>query len=119
MSSLLSDAELASMRECLQSHLPSRVAIQSNTSVSDGQGGQTTGTWATDENVDGFVEQASARGELTEGGKVVSVTLWTIELPYGTSVTSRNRLVVDSLTYEVLSVESNELGVYCQCKRLQ
>lgn len=119
MSSLLSAADLAACQAAVALHLPSTATVQTNTPASDDQGGMTD-SWATTASLACKVLQQ--RGvELGEGEAPKSATEWDIQFTAGSSLTPKQRLLIDSVTYEVMDSnlgQSNSLGLVVTCRKL-
>jgi head-tail adaptor len=95
-------------------------SIQSRTGAADGQGGEAD-TWAEAVSVACCVLPKASYGDKLEGGRQASDARWIVRVPYGTAVTARQRIVVGSVTYEVLAVDagkSNPLNTDCECKTI-
>lgn len=112
---MFSACELAAMRATVAATYDQTAAIQRNAPANDGQGGQTE-SWSTVGTVACSVIPRNGQAKL-EGERPVSVTLWTIYLPYGTAITAKDRLVVGSATYEITDLDegasyATELAVH-------
>lgn len=90
--------------------MPGSVVIERATYASDGMGGYSE-SWAAIGTVIGRVYPQTQRGqgEFVTGGQVVSMTQWYATLPVGTNVTARDRLLYASRTWEVTSVNNDEM----------
>ena len=102
---MLTDEELAGMRETLDLSLPDTALIKRATSVSDGRGGRTQ-TWTTVATVACRVAPDTTRAESLVSGVVVSVQRWMLTFPSETSVRPDDRIVVATRTFEVVDVRS-------------
>jgi len=107
------------MRAQQAAALPDTCTISRRTLVSDGAGGYTE-TWTTAASgvacrlaVAQAAERILADRVVHEGGFVVT-------LPYGTSVTSKDRIVVGARTFEVAGVASGswETAVRATCSEV-
>lgn len=107
---LLSAADLEYMRDTQATALPGTVVIQRVTLVSDGMGGSYE-TWAGAGTVIGRIMQREARssGETIGGAQLHSHTQWWATFPVGTDVTAHDRLLYNNRTWEVLSVNNDEM----------
>lgn len=112
--SLLSAADLTSMRATLDESLPSTAAISRKTLASDGQGGRTE-TWATVATVACRVSPMETRGddEQVQSDRPLSVGDFVITFPAGTDVRAVDRCIVDSVTYEVVKPKPRESYELC------
>lgn len=108
-----SAAELARMRADMENvTLPDTCNILSVTKVSDGQGGVTE-TWGTAiASVACRLDLFTSRGvgiigsETVVGAALKPYSTWILSVPYGTALTSANRVEVDSNTYNVVEVDA-------------
>lgn len=121
MSSLLSAADLAACQATVALHLPSTASVQTNTPASDSQGGATD-SWATTASLACKVLQKQPdASERVEGSAPKSETEWDIQFAAGSSIIPKQRLVIDSVTYEVMDVDtgqSNGLALTATCRKL-
>jgi len=99
----LSARELADMRGAVSSHLPGTAVIQAATRTSDGQGGETW-TYTASGTVDGRLSPDMPGGENPVGGRVAEIGNWILTVPFHTTVDEDDRVVYDSVTYEVSEV---------------
>lgn len=103
----LSAADLSQMRDDIELLMPDTCTIQSLTLASDGQGGQTE-TWGT------ALASAACRLDFIRGdetltsGAIQPYTTVMLSLPYNTVITTENRVVHDSVTYNVTSVNDGQ-----------
>jgi head-tail adaptor len=107
---MLSAAELAAMRAIQLQALPDTAIIQRYTSQSDGMGGYDQ-VWAAVGTVAArlYPQNARSMAETTSGGsQVISETRWYVTLPYGTTITAKDRLLIDNRTWEIYEVNNNE-----------
>lgn len=97
-------AELVCLREGITASWPDTVHITRATRTSDNAGGFTT-SWATVATVAGKVQpDLTQPAEPVAGDRQSSVQRWWVRLPHGTDVTTRDRLVVGTRTFEVVGV---------------
>ena len=119
---MLTSCELRSMRRAVEAAFDQTAEILSAAEEDDGAGGQTT-NWeaAASVSVACQVLPAASPGDGVEGSRQSSDQRRTIRLPYGTAVTSSNRIRIGSATYEVLGVlddQSFPTSVDVDAKRL-
>ena len=101
---MLTAAELARMRDTLELSLPGTAVIQTRTTVGDSQGGYTQ-TYAAASTVDARLSPEALRGFEGElAGRVAEVSPWLLTVPSTTTVGETDRVVYDSVTYEVTEV---------------
>jgi HK97 gp10 family phage protein/SPP1 family predicted phage head-tail adaptor len=100
--SLLSAADLTSMRGVLNDSLPDSAVIQSRTYTSDSGGGGTA-TWTAGGTVACRIAPVSG-DERAIGGRLSPDAKWIVTLPANTSVSEDQRLVISGTTYEVEAV---------------
>lgn len=104
----LTAGELASARSTVNAYLASGTAvIYSPTRTADGQGGFTdsfaaTGT-ATARVAAASVDQFGGQ-ELQVGGRYMEIGSRVMTVPYNTTITTTNRVIFNSVTYEVVEV---------------
>lgn len=118
----LTAAEIADMRDTLEDTLPDTCVIQRRTLTSDGQGGKTE-AWAA---AGTALCRLSPRGQGLDGedaraDRITGEEDWIVTLPALTDVTSSDRLLILSNTYEpvgVRAVRSWELSRRVTCKRI-
>lgn len=106
MSVGLSDWEIHTARETSDAFLPGTAVIQAKTATSDGQGGQ---TWTYAARAGGTVDaRLAAENTQPRSGEIASrsatATSWVLTIPAATTITNTDRVVFDSVTYEVLSI---------------
>jgi len=103
----LTAAELSTMRSTINELLPDTCNILTPTNVNDGQGGITT-TWGTaSASVACRLDKRSGQEQIT-GGAIRPYTEWMLTLPYDTTITSTQRVVVGSSTFNVISVDGDK-----------
>ena len=104
---LLSSAQITSMRTTADLALPDTVVISRRTTASDGAGGWSE-TWATSATVAGrLMPKYQISG--TEGqaaGQIQAAAQWACTLPAGTDLRAGDRVTVAGRTYEVQAVLS-------------
>ena len=103
----LTAAELTAMRAIEEEVMSSTCIIERATYAADGMGGQTE-TWAAIGTVvcDAYPQSRIER-EKVMGGQVTSSPLWFVTVPTTTSVIARDRLLIDSRTFEVTFVPNS------------
>lgn len=100
----LSAAELTQMRHTVSQHLAGTAVIHTKTAAADGQGGQTW-TYAASGTVDARLSPIErGRGEQSLADRAAVVSDWILTIPYHTSADEDDRVVYDSVTYEVAEV---------------
>lgn len=106
---MLPDAELNAMRTELETLMPDTVVIQTVARASDGQGGWVD-SWAASGTVSGRIDPAPFQfsGEEKAGGAVQPHHAYFVTIPYDTTITTNNRVVVNSETYEITSVDKGK-----------
>jgi len=123
MSSILTAAEIASMRASLEDiSLPDVCNILSVTLTTDGQGGmtQTWGTANTDVPCRLDAVQMRGREQLT-GAAIQAFHGYALTVPYSATITAANRVEHGSYTYEVKSVDYGKswtLAKTCEVERV-
>ncbi|MDQ5960159.1 MAG: Head-tail adaptor protein [Pseudomonadota bacterium] len=101
---MLSASELAAMRATQAEALPGTAVISRNSPTSDGMGGWTD-AWVAVGTVDARLAAAQESGaERLIADRIVGLDAWIITTPQGTDVTERDRVVIDSRTFEVVTV---------------
>lgn len=98
------------MRALQERAMPGTVYLLTPGTASDGMGGYTE-TWGTAGTVTGRVYPMVRRGmaEGIGGAEVISETQWFATLPYGTSVTARDRISWNGRTFEIARVNNDEM----------
>ena len=117
---MLSASELASLRATLTTSLPGTVTVTRSTATADGFGGQTE-AWAAIGTVAARVSPYGNGQENITAGGVVAVAPWTVTLPYGTSISERDRVTYAGQTLEVISTSSPRdwgTAVRCDCREV-
>ena len=108
---MLSNDELAYMREAIEELLPDTCDILQVTQVSDGFGGvtQTWGTAAAGTAVSCRLDIVSSRtNESVAGASVRAYQETVLSMPYNIVVSTTNRIKHDGLTYAVQSVNTGQ-----------
>lgn len=101
----ITSAEIAIMRDTIELLLPDTCNILSVTTSPDGMGGVTQ-TWGTaSSNVSCRLDMKSGR-ELVTGGALQPYTSYKLSLPYDATIIEGNRVVHNSITYAVTSVNN-------------
>ena len=100
----LASGELVKMRGELDQTLPGTAVIHTATRTADGQGGQTWAYAATG-TVDARLSPEGNRGgEPIVGSRTAEVSPWILTVPQATAIDEDDRVVYDSVTYEVSEV---------------
>lgn len=102
---MLSESELTAMRETAGSALPGTAVVYSQQWVSDGGGGGTT-TWTPSGTVSCRIAPLNGAGEseVVTGARITPEADAIVTLPYGTSITTEARLLIDGGTYNVEAI---------------
>lgn len=90
------------MRHSVETYLPGTAVIQTATRASDGQGGQTF-TYAAASTVDARLSPVFG-GEAELASRISERNAYVLTIPWETSIDADDRVVYDSVTYEVLQV---------------
>jgi head-tail adaptor len=101
---VLTDSELASMRETYGDSLPGTAIIQNPARTSNGGGGFTT-SWAAGGTVDCRVAPAGGQEEVA-GHRVQPDTEVIFSLPQSTVISPQSRILYESRVYSVTSVRA-------------
>lgn len=107
---MLSAAELTAMRDIEDDAMPSTAIIERYGLTTDGMGGYTE-AWAAVGTVVCDLWPINKRGDregVGIGGQPIQRADWFITMPYDTDITAKDRVTVDSRTFEVLFVPNNE-----------
>lgn len=101
----LSTAELVQMRHTADTYLAGTAVIHTATKTADGQGGYTW-TYAATGTVDARLSPEDQRsgGEPIVGSRVAEVAPWILTVPASTSIDEDDRVVYNTVTYEVSEV---------------
>ena len=123
MSSTLTAAEIASMRDSLEDvSLPDSCNILSGTITADGQGGGSTAWGTTYSGTACRLDAVQMRGrELGAGAAVQAFHAYVLTVPYSTPITNANRVEVGGYTYKVKNADygkSWSLGKTCEVERV-
>lgn len=103
---MLSASDLAAMQATQALALPSTCTISRRSLASDGMGGYTE-TWATlTASVACRLSAHSAPTEAIMAERYGGRQTWMLTLPAGTDVTHEDRVVIGSVTYEVVGLSS-------------
>jgi head-tail adaptor len=105
---VLSAAELAAMRSTAGDALPGTAVLHRSTQSTDALGGRTD-LWAAYGTVTCRVSPSTSMsdGEEIYGGEWHNAMPYIITLPYGTDVTSSDRVVANGQTFEVLAEDTD------------
>lgn len=99
---LLSTAELTQMRHTVGAYLPGTAVLQTATRSSDSQGGQFW-TYAASGTVDARLSPILG-GEAEIASRISERNAFVLTIPWETAIDSDDRVVYDSVTYEVIHV---------------
>lgn len=107
---LLSNSDIAWMRDTQEMALPGTVVIERVTLTVDGMGGFYE-AWAAVGTAIGriYPRTQTKAGETVEGAQLLSMTTWYGTLPVGTDVTAKDRLLYSGRTWEVIRVNNDEM----------
>ena len=106
MSSMLSATDLAAMKATQATALPSTCSISRRVLSPDGLGGYSE-TWPTlTASVACRLSAHSAPTEAVMAERYGGRQTWMLTTPAGTDVTADDRVVIDSVTYEVVGIAS-------------
>jgi len=101
---MLSSADIAAMRATLSASMPDNAQVQRALRTSDGAGGFAE-TWTTIATVPCRVAPSGLTPtEQVIAERVRSRAVWTLTLPAGTDVTTADRVIVGTRTYEVVGM---------------
>ncbi len=104
---MLTDANLARMREIQEGALPDTCTIQRATNGVDTIG-QPTKTWADlADDVPCRLKQRRV-AKIVGGERVFVITGWVLTLPWGTDFTALDRVVIGSRTFSVSGTNADE-----------
>ena len=98
----LSTAELTQMRHTVEAYLAGTAVIHTATRASDGQGGQSW-TYAASGTVDARLSPLQG-DEVQLAERIAEVNAQILTVPQATSIDADDRVVYDSVTYEVKHV---------------
>lgn len=107
---MISAAELSAMRVIENSAMSSTAVIHRNTPTADGMGGYSE-AWAAVGTVSCDLWPINQRGDregVTVGAQPISKANWFITVPFDTTITAKDRVVIDSRTFEVTFVPNSE-----------
>ncbi len=99
---MLTDDELASMRDTLNDSLPGTAVVQTSSWVSDGGGGGTT-SWVAAGTYDCRVTPTGGL-EQSQGDRVQPESEFIFTLPANTSITEDAQIVYSGGTYDVIAM---------------
>lgn len=103
----LTAAELTAMRATEEEVMSSTCVIERATYAADGMGGRAE-TWAAVGTVAcDLYPQDRIERENAMGGQVISPSLWFVTVPTTASIIARDRLLIESRTFEVTFVPNN------------
>lgn len=95
-------SDIERIRQEQAKHLPDTAYIQQANRTGDGAGGASV-VWQTVNVVACRLAQNTGR-EKEQGGKVSPEGSYVVTLPYGTSVTSDNRIQINGVQYEIVAI---------------
>lgn len=101
----LSAGELVQMRATVSTYLAGTAVIQTYASTADGSGG-VTDAYTASATVIARIAPMHDGAESLVAGRVAEVQRYQLTVPFGSSVDERDRVVFNSITYEVVEVES-------------
>lgn len=101
---MLNAAEIARMRTIAEQALPGTAVVHSGTLTSDSGGGYTEAFTPRSGGTVACRVAPAAGGEREEGDRISADAQYMITLPAGTTVETDDRIVVDSITYNVVAV---------------
>lgn len=90
------------MRHSVEAYLPGTAVIQTATRSSDSQGGQSW-VYASSSTVDARLSPVFG-GEAELASRISERNAYVLTIPFETSIDADDRVVYDSVTYEVLQV---------------
>ncbi|MCR4339335.1 MAG: head-tail adaptor protein [Gemmatimonadaceae bacterium] len=102
----LSAAELVQMRSTVSTYLAGTAVIQTYSSTADGSGGYTDAYAASATVAARLAPIQVAAKEQWLAGRTAEVQFFQLTVPNTTTVDERDQVVFNSVTYEVLEVES-------------
>lgn len=100
----LSTAELVQMRHTADAYLAGTAVIHTATKTSDGQGGYTWAYAASGTVAARLSPEQLRGGENAVGSRVAEVAPWILTVPASTSIDEDDRVVYNTVTYEVSEV---------------
>lgn len=107
MSTLLSTAELANIRNIRNGFMPDTGIIYRYALTNDGMGGATE-AWTAVGTISCYVwTRPATDNEIATGGQITSRTRWYIEAPYNTVVDAKDWIEVNSRTFQVQVVPND------------
>jgi SPP1 family predicted phage head-tail adaptor len=104
---MIDTAMLAAMREAIEQLLPDTCNILTATETADGQGGISASWGTTYGTVSCRLDMNTGREQVIGGG-LQPFTKYMLSLPYNTTITTADRVEVNSTTYTVTSVNLNQ-----------
>jgi SPP1 family predicted phage head-tail adaptor len=106
MTSILTSAELAYMRDSTELLMPDTCNILTLSIVSNDEGGQIE-TWSTTGTSECRLDMKSG-SEPVLGGAVQEFTGYVLSIPYDTVINDENRVEIDSVIYAVTSINDGQ-----------
>ena len=104
---MLTDEDLADMREAIGELLPAVCDILTVTRTSDGQGGQTD-TWGTATACVSCRLDWKRGDEQVFGSNLQPYTGWVLSVPYDTTISETQRIQLAGIVYNVSMVDNNK-----------
>lgn len=97
------DEELVALRADIEKTFADTCVVKRKTKVSNGAGGHTE-SWSDADSYPCRIAPAKSGDETTIGGAVKSIKAVVVMLPYNADVSTADRLVISSATYEVTAL---------------
>lgn len=111
--SILSDSDLTLFRDAQETALPDTLSIVSYSLSSDSMGGFTASSSAG--SAAGRIGMSSPGDERVLAERLGVEKPYFITLPYGTTITEKNRITYGTRTFEVISVSQGSYGTATRC----
>lgn len=105
---MLTDQELASMRDTVEAWLPGACTIQTGTDGVDALGAPTTTYANTYTSVPCRVDPAGEGSEAVRSFALEGVSAWILNIPYDQAISIKMRVVYGGVTYQVRGVIDNQ-----------
>ncbi len=114
---MLTDTELAQMREAIEDILAETCTIYTCSMIGDGQGGKSE-QWSAGTATVCRLALMSAEDATRYADKLGAQSGWVITLPYDTDVSVYDKIVVDDVEYRVIGTNEHEswimaMRAYC------
>jgi len=104
---LLSANDLATIRGVLERVTDTACTVKPRTITATSQAGHTP-TWGAGTTTVCRINPGSTASKSEQGGRMVTKMRWTIALPYDTSVSAGDRIVVGSQTFTVIGFPDDQ-----------